>query len=381
MKTHFNLVSGAAILVAASFTVGLFGCSAENSMDSLHCFSYKCTDNDDDNAKSSSSYKKSSSSNKRNSSSSNRIPVACNHYVSSLLESPRCYPENYGETLYDEDTKLIFSCEPNMFTEEGYWSAHSNLTDCDEYVPSYSSSSFETGIYPSSSSQDITTEYGILVDSRDGNIYQTVTIGNQTWMAENLRYRYIQETAEEDSSCFCYSNDDGTTYDCDKYGRYYLWSAAMDSAGIFTNDGLGCGSGVICNPNYPVQGICPDGWHLPSEEEMTTLYLYTNSDNKGTSLRSSGKKKNTKSWYIDGTDEFGFNALASGIWTPPISSYKEGIYLEGFLTSFWTSSEHLDDDEAVSVLYLQIYEDDYTEDAGVDYERKWRGYPIRCVQN
>ena len=385
MKTHFNLVSGVAIIVATSFTVGLFGCSAENSMESFNCFSYKCTDNDYDYGYDDDDYdydydddyygRRSSSSNKKNSSSSKEMPQACDFYVSSLTESPQCYPENYGETMYAEDIRIIFACEPNMFTKEASWSALPNLTDCDEYIPSYSSSSSVMFIFPSSSSLNMLPEYGTLIDYRDGNVYQTVTIGTQVWMAENLRYRYIQETAEEDSSSFCFNANQGDPGDCDIYGRYYLWSAAMDSAGLLTKDGLGCGNGVTCKPYYPVQGICPDRWHLPSAKEMKELIDYTMSQDKGTDLRS------VYGWTISGTNQYGFNAFGSGIWNPSVSGYPQGIYMEGYLTSFWTSTQNYYDEETVPVLILQVDENDLTEYAGVDDEKKWRGFPIRCVQN
>ena len=74
-------------------------------------------------------------------------------------------------------------------------------------------------------------EYGTLTDDRDGQTYKTVKIGEQWWMAENLNYRYIQQTyngGEKDSSSYCYNDDPAN---CEKYGRLYLWSAAMDSAG------------------------------------------------------------------------------------------------------------------------------------------------------
>ena len=80
---------------------------------------------------------------------------------------------------------------------------------------------------------------GWMVDSRDKQLYRTVTIGDQIWMAENLNYRYLGPTADEDSSSFCYQNDPAN---CAKYGRLYLWSATMDSAGIIDgNTANGCG--------------------------------------------------------------------------------------------------------------------------------------------
>ena len=73
--------------------------------------------------------------------------------------------------------------------------------------------------------------YGTLVDERDGQIYKTVKIGNQIWMAENLNYAYLQPTERLDSSSWCYDNEPAN---CDKFGRLYLWSAAIDSAALFS---------------------------------------------------------------------------------------------------------------------------------------------------
>ena len=60
--------------------------------------------------------------------------------------------------------------------------------------------------------------FGFFEDSRDGQVYRTVQIGTQIWMAENLNYAYLQKTTTEDSSSFCYN--DSTEY-CEKYGRLY----------------------------------------------------------------------------------------------------------------------------------------------------------------
>ncbi len=78
-------------------------------------------------------------------------------------------------------------------------------------------------------------KHGTFTDSRDGKIYITVKIGNQTWMAENLNFT----TAE---GSWCYEND--STY-CEKYGRLYSWETARE--------------------------VCPAGWHLPSKSEFETL--------------------------------------------------------------------------------------------------------------
>lgn len=383
--THFKLSSGAALLVAASFSVGLFGCSTENSADSLRCFTVKCTDNDyddEDEREDDDDYDKGKSS-----SSTTKMPRGCDNYVSSLSIAPHCYLEDFGTTLYDEDTKTIYSCEENGYTIEGYWQEHNSFKNCDEYVSPYSnykdwfssSSDEDFDDWSSSSSKEILPIIeGELFDDRDGNIYKTVTIGTQTWMAENLRYRYQQPTEELDSSSFCYNE---TVEDCDKYGRYYLWSAAMDSAGYFTNDGLGCGNGVYCEPTYPVQGLCPDGWHLPSETEAEILLEYTLSKSDG-----GHSLKATDGWFIPGTDEYGFNALASGIWYPGDEAYTQGTYGEGWNAEFWTSTEirveDLDSSEEIAKIFtIYISEEDITEKSEVNIGMKWSGNPIRCLKD
>jgi uncharacterized protein (TIGR02145 family) len=75
-------------------------------------------------------------------------------------------------------------------------------------------------------------------------------------MAQNLNY--------ETKNSYCYN--DSTTY-CEKYGRLYTLAAAMDSVKI------GCGNGLVCSPAYPVQGVCPDGWHLPDTTEWNEMLV------------------------------------------------------------------------------------------------------------
>ena len=113
-----------------------------------------------------------------------------------------------------------------------------------------------------------------MTDSRDGQTYKTVKIGNQVWMAENLNYAYTgvlynNSGYTSDSTSWCFSNDPAN---CIKYGRLYTWAAAMDSVGTWSTNGKDCGYGVQCTPIYPVRGICPEGWHLPDKAEWNTLF-------------------------------------------------------------------------------------------------------------
>lgn len=134
--------------------------------------------------------------------------------------------------------------------------------------------------------------YGELVDNRDGHVYKTIKIGEQTWMAENLNYAYLQPTSTKDSSSECYNN---VLDNCTKFGRLYLWSAAMDSAAIFSLDGKGCGKGSgSCKqqPSKGVRGVCPENWHIPTGPDMSNYVNYANS-----SIES---QYSVKQFWIDG---------------------------------------------------------------------------------
>lgn len=150
-------------------------------------------------------------------------------------------------------------------------------------------------------------ETGFLIDNRDGKIYKTVTIGSQTWMAENLNF----ETANS------YCIDDGDPSSCAKYGRFYTWGNAMDSAGVYSLNGKGCGMrSSVCSPSYPVRGICPKGWHLPDTTEWKPLYKVIEK-----ALSEMPEYTN------EAVDESEFS----------VSGFD--FYFEGGVVSFWSSTE------------------------------------------
>ena len=193
---------------------------------------------------------------------------------------------------------------------------------------------------------------GWILDSRDKHLYRTVTIGKQTWMAENLNYE-----VETGSSCY---ND--TLSNCQKYGRFYTWAAAVGKS----EDE--CGYGKYCNlGNEKVRGICPEGWHLPDTTEWGEL-------NKAVGGReTAGKKlKSTEGWNNNGngTDDFGFSAV-------PIS-YREanGDYRPFGVNAFFMSSEQ----DTVGNMYDFYMGHDYTK---TDYGHcgKNLAFPIRCLKD
>ena len=97
--------------------------------------------------------------------------------------------------------------------------------------------------------------YGTMTDSRDSKTYKTVKIGDKTWMAENLNY-----AGNAIGLSFCFNDEDRF---CDVYGRLYSRDAAMNDSRC---DKTSCDLG-----DAPIQGICPSGWHIPSESEMLSL--------------------------------------------------------------------------------------------------------------
>lgn len=175
----------------------------------------------------------------------------------------------------------------------------------------------------SSSSSSI--NFGFLIDNRDGQKYKTITIGTQTWMADNLNFKT--------TNSYCYNDD--TSY-CTKYGHLYTWATAMDSAGTWSINGKSCGSGNTCASKPPVQGICPSGWHLPSKAELETLITAV-----GGQSAAIKALKTTSGWSYynnnngNGTNDYSFSALPAG------NRLRDGRYIcAGTNTDFWSSSEN-----------------------------------------
>ena len=187
-------------------------------------------------------------------------------------------------------------------------------------------------------------ELDSLLDERDGQVYKTVKIGTQVWMAENLNYADSVLTPSLVKKSWCY----GKSLDsCAKYGRLYSWAAAIDSVAL-TENGLTCGYGEECDLPEKIQGICPEGWHLPSSSEFITLINYAGGLLSVTSLISK------EGWdEMSGTDDFGFSALPGG----GVGGLDEYAVSEryfknsGKIGSFWTSS-YFTDDYGTSTYYV-----------------------------
>ncbi len=209
---------------------------------------------------------------------------------------------------------------------------------------------------------------GYLIDTRDNNVYKTITIGTQIWMAENLAYLPSVVGPATGSSTVPYyyvSGCDGTDVAAAKandnyttYGVLYNCPAAMNGA-----------ASSYANPSG-VQGICPTGWHLPSEAEWTQLTDYLG----GTSV-AGGKMKEAgiAHWCTPNagtTNSSGFTALAGG------SRDSNGTFYNVIYAGYWWSSTETSTNFAWNgFLYYQYI--NFTSYSNF----KDNGYSVRCVRD
>jgi len=175
--------------------------------------------------------------------------------------------------------------------------------------------------------------YGTLQDTRDSQSYRTVTIGSQTWMAQNLNY------APTNGVYGCYK--DSTQY-CVLYGKLYDWATA-DSA-------------------------CPLGWHLPDTTEWDSLEASVG----GASIAGS-KLKAMSGWTtadsgITNTDDYGFSALPAGYFTTAFFHAKDIGY-------WWTASDSASDNAYYRGLYYN------TQVLKAINSFQTFAFSVRCVKN
>jgi len=224
-----------------------------------------------------------------------------------------------------------------------------------------------------SSSNGSVNDDGTFTDSRDGKKYKIAKIGNQVWMAENLNYDYTNLTTSGQVMSHCYDNDPAN---CEKYGRLYMWTAAIDSASLATDkeNPQQCGYGSKCEMPKFVQGICPDGWHLPSKDEWDELLEFVGGWKTASSVLRS------KSGWDDGkngTDDFGFNGLPAG-YRSNATRNRDVYGGVGISGSFWSSTP--DDEHSANYAF------DASLQAAEEYvfmynSSKDLGFSVRCVKN
>jgi len=222
-------------------------------------------------------------------------------------------------------------------------------------------------------------ETGTLTDDRDGNSYRTVEIGEQVWMAENLKYLpSVAQVPDEHSytdPLYYVIQYYGTDVNAAKateeyltYGVLYNWPALMNGEQSSNNSPSG------------VQGVCPAGWHVPSQAEWSELIGHLGGEDI-----AGGKLKETGDLHwipnVGATNETGFTALPGGA----LLAYAEDGIIESptfvMLESkgtYWTTTEK--NEKIASAYHLN------TGDAGIWHldnlpNSKGDGFSVRCIQN
>lgn len=214
----------------------------------------------------------------------------------------------------------------------------------------------------------------------EGNAYEMIAIGEQVWMAENLRstkysngtpIEIMEDQTQWDEAAptakyYCwYENNESLG---EIYGALYTWAAAMNGAP---------GSDAIPSG---VQGVCPDGWHLPSDEEFMVLERTLGmteeemNDNmyRGTVEGGMLKEQGTSYWSTPNagaTNETGFSGLPGG------ARDSAGVfYNNGFAAYFWLASGG-----DIMATFRSLVADRSTIESNGNFNN-W-GYSVRCVRD
>lgn len=198
-------------------------------------------------------------------------------------------------------------------------------------------------------------------DIRDGKEYNYVKIGTQIWMAQNLDY--------EAAGSKCYDNK---AENCEDYGRLYDWATAMDFPGTSNKEKS------LSRIRTSHQGVCPKGWHLPSNAEWQTLIDFAGGDKvAGSKLKAKTYwKENCKKTVgevisnIANTDDYNFLALPGGYCRGDGKFYNVSYY-----GNWWCAAEHNNKDAySCSMHYIK-------ENAYMYHNNKSKSFSVRCVKD
>lgn len=182
----------------------------------------------------------------------------------------------------------------------------------------------------------------------EGKTYHVVKIGDQTWLKENLDVGIMiqgNENAKNDGKIekYCYDNKPAN---CAKLGGLYQWNEAMGNVN-----------------SEKTQGICPQGWHLPTYKEFWTLRTHVNKNGNSLKLQGQGTGAGT------GTNDTGFSALLGGL-----RLADGGFHKKDDVAIFWSSSDERNN-EAV---YMNLSGDMTAVD--VNKISRTSGFSVRCIK-
>ncbi len=194
-------------------------------------------------------------------------------------------------------------------------------------------------------------------DPRDNQVYPTEKIGRQCWMAKNINMgKHVDDFNQQDNEVIektCYDND---KKNCAVYGGLYTWHEMM---GRENQEGA--------------QGICPDGWHVPTLEEWKSLKNYLGANQSGQKMKVT--KGHEPSW--DGNNKSGFSAIPGG------AGYDDFFGRKGSWALFWASTSA--DEHHAWFTQLDGYwypaPPKYPNLYIGDYYLKKNGFSVRCIKN
>ena len=236
------------------------------------------------------------------------------------------------------------------------------------------------------------------VTDHEGNVYATVQIGNQCWMRDNLRTTTSPSTGTNfvisvgtvsssytgKQACWCDNNP--ATYAPMNFGLLYNWNAAVDTFNTIYGE-----TSVNTNSNYAVsvtftghrRGVCPEGWHLPSDAEWTALTNYVSSQSEytcgGNASYIAKALASTEVWNtfadnctvgnnLDANNATGFSAIPTGL-------EVDVFYAVGKRAYFWSSTPL----GSCSAYYLEL-DYDYPDPYRNNYTQA-HAFSVRCLRD
>jgi uncharacterized protein (TIGR02145 family) len=200
--------------------------------------------------------------------------------------------------------------------------------------------------------------YGTMTD-QDNNVYRTIVIGSQEWMAENLKVSHYRNGdlipivinsstwSGLNTGATCWYNNDSSAFNC-PYGKLYNWYAVSDS-----------------------RNVCPVGWHVPSDSELSVLQNYLG----GWGVAGGKLKTQGITYWTSGntgaTNSTGFSGLPGGLQGP-----NGGFNTKGILAHFWTSTLNISQTDAV--LFRLHYGQEGLDRFVWDNRH---GFSVRCLKD
>jgi uncharacterized protein (TIGR02145 family) len=202
---------------------------------------------------------------------------------------------------------------------------------------------------------------GTTINDIDNNVYNTVTIGTQVWMVENLKTTRFNDGTpvnlvtngywQSNYPAYCWYNNDEAKYKQD-YGALYNWSTVL---------------------TYSGKNVCPSGWHVPTDKEWTTLTTYLGGESvAGGKMKEPG----TVHWLgpnNEATDESGFKALPGGT-----TNFNWGFNFLGLTGSWWSSDQGLYNMGYYPMIRTIYSYYGYVERTSASQSS---GYSVRCMRD